>query len=144
MYEKLTGACLCGNVTYELQPPYDAFWCCHCKMCQRNYGLYGVFVGVLRENIIVTGEENITWFDSSREARRGFCKMCGSPFAWDYHGAEHLHVLAGTIDELPDEYPRVHMCTANKSPAYTIDPDDRQFAEFPGADTVAKVIDKHG
>lgn len=123
MNGEYSGQCLCGGVSFALRPPYDAIWCCHCTMCQRNYAVYGAFFGVLREHITIEGEENL---------------------AWDYHSAEYLHLLAGTINDSLAGFPRVHMCAAEKSGAYTIAPEDRQFAEFPGADTVAGVIKLHG
>jgi hypothetical protein len=49
MRDAISGACLCGAVTFEVAPPYRWFAHCHCSMCRKHHGtLFGTTVGVAR------------------------------------------------------------------------------------------------
>ncbi len=48
-----------------------------------------------RADIDISGE--VTWYQSSDTARRGFCGRCGSNLFWDGAGA-NLSIFAGTLD----------------------------------------------
>lgn len=39
----------------------------------------------------------MSWFQSSPDARRGFCGTCGSNLFWDGPG-ENISIFAGTLD----------------------------------------------
>ncbi|MCL6415391.1 GFA family protein [Aestuariirhabdus sp. Z084] len=72
-----TGHCLCGAVRFSVTDMDDRVGACHCDMCRRWGG--GPFMEVdCGSNIQFEGEENISRFDSSQWAERGFCRQCGS------------------------------------------------------------------
>src|SRR3989344_6790105 len=96
--KNLKGSCLCGKVRFSLAGPYSGLWFCHCTQCRKNYGLYGAFIGVADENAKVKHPENIRWYRSSKEVKRGFCKMCGSPIMWKKKDSTHTFFLPGLID----------------------------------------------
>lgn len=48
----------------------------------------------------------LSWFRSSEVARRGFCRDCGAPIAFDYSEDDGIGLLVGTFDR-PDPIPPV-------------------------------------
>ncbi|MBL6690365.1 MAG: GFA family protein [Pseudomonadales bacterium] len=71
-----SGQCLCGAVTFEAKDIESHVHACHCSMCRRwNDGpALAASVG----SVNFSGEENITRYESSEWAERGFCNKCGS------------------------------------------------------------------
>jgi len=81
MTDTLTnGSCFCGTVEFSADNPSK--WCahCHCSMCRRTHGAgYVTWVGYEQDQVTFTrGEEELTWYESSPGAQRGFCRQCGS------------------------------------------------------------------
>ena len=76
----------------------------------------------------------LRFFQSSGQARRGFCPECGTPVV--YHGApdgvEDFGVAAATLDD-PDMVPAsAHIWTASMRRGMTLDPDlPRHSGETP-------------
>ena len=107
--EKVNGACLCGAVQFEAILPSK--WCahCHCSLCRKAHGAgYVTWAGFEQEQVAVTGDE-IEWYDSSREAQRGFCKRCGSTmFFRSERWAGELHIAVGCIDGALDRQPQAN------------------------------------
>ncbi len=72
-----SGHCLCGKVTFVANSAGKRVGACHCKMCRRWGG--GPFMEIdCGTAIDFDGEDNISVFDSSRWAERGFCRNCGT------------------------------------------------------------------
>jgi len=38
MSDKISGGCLCGAVTYEVQNNFKHFYFCHCEQCRKITG----------------------------------------------------------------------------------------------------------
>ncbi|MCP4494437.1 MAG: GFA family protein [Gammaproteobacteria bacterium] len=71
------GSCLCGAVQFTASSVSKTVGACHCGMCRKWGG--GPLMAVNCENdVSFEGEENISVFNSSDWAERGFCKQCGS------------------------------------------------------------------
>ena len=68
----------------------------------------------------MTGE--VTWYQSSDTARRGFCGICGSNLFWDGEG-ENLSIFAGAIDGLTGLRIAGHIFCADKGDYYDL-PED--------------------
>ncbi len=76
----LKGSCLCGGVSFELTDEPVAVSHCHCKMCRKQHGAAFVFK---RDALhYITGEENLSSYNSSADVVRTFCKVCGSNIEW--------------------------------------------------------------
>jgi hypothetical protein len=58
----------------------------------------------------------VQWYDSSSEARRGFCARCGSTLFWQGAGRDFLSIAAGTLDESADLKIVCHIHVADKAP----------------------------
>lgn len=71
------GKCLCGAVSVHAKSMDPEVGACHCDMCRKWTG--GVFLVVdCKEQVEFTGQENISIFNSSDWAERGFCAKCGT------------------------------------------------------------------
>lgn len=70
-----------------------------------------------RGAVQVTGE--VSWYQSSGTARRGFCGICGSNLFWDGPG-DNLSIFAGTLDGATGLTLAGHIYCADKGDYYTI------------------------
>jgi hypothetical protein len=102
---KMTGHCLCGNVSYtaDAEPLITAI--CHCGTCQRQTGsTYSLVVGVPRESLTLSGE-TLASYQTITEAtgtpsQRQFCSNCGSPVVTFAGTHPDLAIIkAGTLDD---------------------------------------------
>ncbi len=74
---KASGQCLCAAVTISAQAMSTDVGACHCNMCRKWSG--GPLLAVdCQSEVKITGKENVTVFDSSEWAERGFCNKCGT------------------------------------------------------------------
>lgn len=92
-----TGRCLCGAVKFEASNVSRSLGACHCSMCRRWTG--GPFLAVdCGSEVKFAGEANITVFNSSDWADRGFCKKCGSNLFYRLKGVEQYQIPPGLFD----------------------------------------------
>jgi len=71
------GHCLCGEVRITAKQAGSGVGACHCKMCRRWGG--GPFMEIdCGSEVDIEGQDNISVFDSSKWAERGFCRNCGT------------------------------------------------------------------
>ena len=132
MSETIHGACLCGQVTLDVQGS-EAMGLCHCTRCQRWSGGAGMVELVVEEtNFEVTGgQELIKHFTQEGFSGRGFCSNCGSSlYAF---GDGKYYVCAGMLRDLKLQ-PQYHMMVAYKAPWDEISGDAPQHPEFPSED----------
>ena len=52
-----------------------------------------------REALVLHEQRGLRWYDSSAEARRGFCQFCGSNLFWAPKDGSRLSIMAGTLDK---------------------------------------------
>jgi hypothetical protein len=71
-----SGQCMCGAVRFEAVDVGSEFGICHCIMCQQWAS--GPFPAINVATVSFESEDNLTRFQSSAWAERGFCKLCGS------------------------------------------------------------------
>ncbi len=114
----LSGSCLCGNVKYVVRGEPKVAYNCHCGLCRKQGGAsFATNMAVLRDEFsIVSGEDSLSFFQSSPHLRRYFCSGCGSPIY--SQGDKYKHIVSircGTLDsELPLK-PSVHAFVASKA-----------------------------
>lgn len=95
---KYTGGCQCGAVRYALYAEPTNPCICYCRMCQKQFGnVFGAFAGV-RTDEFATTRGAISWFHSSDDAERGFCKDCGTPLAYKFLSRPRISVALGSLD----------------------------------------------
>jgi hypothetical protein len=82
------GSCLCGTITFAVLAEPKAVTHCHCKMCQKQHGAaFATYASVKREYLhYLSGEAELTSFQSSDSVVRRFCRKCGSNIEWSSEG----------------------------------------------------------
>jgi hypothetical protein len=130
----LRGSCLCGGVKYEITGPLLRLLNCHCSRCRKQHG--AAFRSRARVNISdfkwVEGEELVTYYRSSPEFQRGFCRVCGSPIV-NTSARPEFGIALGTLDDDPGLRPERHIFVANKAPWFEITDDLPQDQGLPPA-----------
>lgn len=114
------GSCLCGGVRFEVRgdlPPPNA---CHCSKCRKHTGHYEAGTDVPRSAVTVTGEEKLTWFQSSEKVRRGFCSICGSSLFFDPPALDWIGIMMGAFDTPTNTKLAYHIFVADKGDYYDI------------------------
>lgn len=117
------GSCLCGAIRFEVAcalPKADA---CHCTRCRRLSGHYWASVDLPPDAITIHGEENISWYFTSEDVRRGFCSTCGSALFWDPIPRDVFAIALGAFDEPTNTEIGIHVYVANKGDYYQITDD---------------------
>jgi len=109
---KVTAACLCGLIQFDIQLPTK--WCahCHCSMCQRAHGAaFVTWVGLEEQSISYrSGEDSVRWFRSSEQAERGFCDCCGTTlFFRSSRWPGEIHLVRTAVSGALDREPEAHV-----------------------------------
>ena len=112
MENQARGSCFCSAIRFSASLPSK--WCahCHCSMCRKNHGAgYVTWAGFGVDQVKIThGEDQLSWFDSSAGAQRGFCKNCGSSlFFRSERWAGELHIALGSFDNAIDRQPQANV-----------------------------------
>ncbi len=94
----MKGQCLCGAVHYQLTGSIRPVIACHCNQCRKTSGHYVAAIQVKTAELEIEGSDAIRWYQSSDDARRGFCGTCGSQLFWQPRDKDVTSVMAGTID----------------------------------------------
>jgi len=96
----ISGGCLCGGVRYQISGPRRDIIDCHCENCRRTHGNFAAYTSVRQGDIRFLAQESLTWYhDTSPDAWRGFCHVCGGSLFWDgRNNTEKIAVSAGSLD----------------------------------------------
>jgi hypothetical protein len=92
------GSCLCGAISYKVDGPLRPVTACHCNQCRKQTGSFYTATSAADADFTIEGADNLTWFTASPEAKRGFCKTCGSALFWKWNGGDTISIMAGTLD----------------------------------------------
>ncbi len=133
MSDPTRGACLCGAVSFVVEPPFHWLAHCHCSMCRKHHGtLFGTGLGVERSKFRwLSGADDIVHYRSTDSFERAFCRRCGSKVPSDSHLPDVMLVPAGTLDGDFGMKPRAHIFVGSKSPLMTINDRLTQFEAYP-------------
>jgi hypothetical protein len=123
----LTGACLCGEVRFEISEPLVSAQYCHCTRCQRRTGTAASAGGITAEGSlsITNGEDLIRKYDPGDGGwLKSFCSNCGGHlWSEDPNGSPRYGVRLGAIDGDPGIRPSLRQFVADAAPWEPI-PDD--------------------
>ncbi len=115
-----TGACLCGNISYEIAGAIQMAGICHCKNCQRQTGsAYSTLGGVAKSDFTFkTGSTKVykdSDTDSGGTVERHFCGDCGSPiYSWVPAFPDNLFLKTGTLDDTATFTPQFQVWCSSK------------------------------
>ena len=116
----IKGACLCGQVQYQVNGPLRAVVNRHCVQCRKTSGHFVAATSAARDHVTMTGD--VSWYHASQTARRGFCGTCGSSLFWDGPGA-NISIHAGTLDDATGLQSAGHIFCDDKGDYYDLTDD---------------------
>lgn len=123
MTTELTGQCLCGDIKYRLDGAVIKTNACHCQQCRRWSGHYWPTADIDQDELVIThGAESIAWYESSKEAERGFCIVCGSSLFWRrvLGDTSYVSVALGTLNTPTDLTIENHIFVEDKGDYYSL------------------------
>ena len=130
----IEGGCQCGQVRYRIggEPLFTAL--CHCSMCRRAHSAPAVAWAMYREDQVEFLKGPPAAYASSAEARRGFCRACGTQISFTATFIPGLVDIAiGSLDRPEDLAPRLHYWETRRLPWLKIDDGLPRYPEFPPA-----------
>lgn len=115
-----SGGCLCGGVRYKVDGLLSDAGACHCSQCRRTTGNYFVAASCIQSALTFENDDTLAWYDSSPQARRGFCSRCGSSLFWEGRERDEIDILAGSLDAPTGLTMTDHIFVADKGDYYEI------------------------
>jgi hypothetical protein len=112
---RLTGACGCGAVRFEVTEPPVAATYCHCTRCQRRTGTgASANTRVASDSFrIMQGEDRLRAWKPQGGAEKWFCGDCGSAlFSRNPADPSRVGVRLGALDSDPGIQPSAHQFVA--------------------------------
>lgn len=93
-----SGSCLCGATRIAVKNVSKNVGACHCSACRKWGGgpLMAVDCGT---DVSFEGEENISVYNSSEWAERGFCSKCGSHLFYRLKENKQYIMAVGLFDD---------------------------------------------
>ncbi len=130
------GSCLCGAIRITAKNINNNVGACHCGMCRKWGGgpLMAVNCG---PDVSFEGEGNISVFNSSAWAERGFCKKCGSHLFYRLKECKQYIIPAGLFDD-QESFVFDNQVFIDKKPLFY------SFANKTNDMTEAEVFEKYG
>ena len=119
MESKVSGSCLCGEVTYQYSGPAKIFQYCHCSRCRK-------FTGSAHAANIIIDPSHFQWLSGENYIGRyelpetkyfatSFCKQCGSSLPWLTKSGTAMIVPAGSLDNDPKIKPMHNIFYVDKA-----------------------------
>ena len=117
MSTKMSGHCLCGEVTWRSNGPVLWAGHCHCESCRRaTASPITSFFGVPRDGLVWRGERRKVLTSQGR-VERSHCATCGTQMSYQFDGwPAETHLYAATLDDLTQFKPTEHFHFAEKVP----------------------------
>lgn len=134
MHKKITGGCLCGEVTFSLNNTFKTFFQCHCDQCKQLTGsafASNAFTDVTNIRWH-SGQDNITEYSHpTRGFSKSFCRVCGSALPFVNKSKTSLIVPVGSLSENPDIVPQANIFVSEEAPWLKEGINAKRFDGFP-------------
>lgn len=127
------GGCLCGKVRFEIMGEIKSIIMCHCSQCRKAQGSAFATNGIVDVDnfTFVSGEDELTSYETSPGKKRYFCKQCGSPILSRIKSVPAtVRVRLGTISSDIAERPVAHIFASSKANWEDIEDDIPQFETY--------------
>ena len=96
---RVTGGCLCGGVSYELNGQLRDVVNCHCGQCRKTHGHYAAYSSIAEKDMVFKSDSTLRWYESTPGvAKRGFCSECGASLFWKPVNEPRIAVAAGSVN----------------------------------------------
>jgi hypothetical protein len=122
----MTGRCLCGKVSFEVEGEFERVSQCHCTSCKKISGGVGTASGRARSDAIriLEGREFLRTYQPDEGSAKTFCSECGSNlFGGGWPETELCSVRLTAIEPAPEGRISAHIYTRSLAPWETL-PDD--------------------
>jgi hypothetical protein len=133
MLNMIKGSCLCQAVKYTITEEIGMITHCHCQECRKAHA--AAFATVTRVNVnafeLISGENQLTAYESSPGKKRYFCSKCGAQIYSHKDGQDFHVVRLGTLDSDIGEKPARHIFVGDKASWYNIETPLPQFKQWP-------------
>ncbi|NVK36440.1 MAG: GFA family protein [Gammaproteobacteria bacterium] len=132
----IKGACLCGDVQYELNGELDVLAVCHCDQCKRAQGTAFVTNAPVdgRQFKITQGQDKLSAYESSSNKFRYFCSQCGSPiYSQRTDMPEQVRIRVGTVTHGHIPKPSFQIYCEAKASWLQLDQGEPQYPQGPTA-----------
>ncbi len=116
--ESYKGSCLCATVRFEISGPINDIIMCHCSLCRKAQGsAYATNANVATDDFkFMSGEHNLTAYESTPGQLKSFCKTCGSPImSQQINKPDIIRIRLGTIESDIVERPSAHIFIDSKA-----------------------------
>ena len=110
------GSCPCGAIRITAKRISKNVGACHCSMC-RKWGGGPLMTVDCGADVSFEGEENISVFNSSEWAERGFCNKCGSHLFYRLKESKQHIMPVGLFDE-QESFVFDHQVFIDKKPSF--------------------------
>ncbi len=130
---KYKGTCLCGKLRFEINGPIQDIVYCHCSLCRKAQGSAFATNGNVNitDFVFLSGEENLTGYESTPGQSKYFCKTCGSPIiSKSLALPDKVRVRLGVVETDIDEKVGAHIFVGSKAVWEKIDGSLPQFEEY--------------
>ena len=120
MKNTLNGTCECGEVSFTVEAPRETVTVCHCSQCRRTSGHLWASTHAAYSSVQFSNQQGLEWYTSSKNAKRGFCKFCGSSLFYRMNDEEGVGIAAGCLDSPNGFRVGKHIFVADKGDYYEI------------------------
>jgi hypothetical protein len=124
------GGCLCGKVRFQISGGIQNIIYCHCSQCRKAQGSAFATNGNVDANEFkfISGESELTAYESSPGQNKYFCKNCGSPImSKNESSPDRVRVRLGVIESDITERPMAHIFVTSKANWEKIEGDLPQY-----------------
>lgn len=118
MKNKHNGSCLCGEIHFEIEGDFEAFYFCHCEFCRKDTGsahAANLFSSAAKLKWIAGEDKAKTFTLPSTLHSKSFCSICGSALPGIQMGGKLLVVPAGSLDSTVSITPDAHLFVGSKA-----------------------------
>lgn len=133
---KLTGQCLCGQVSFKADGDITMQGNCHCTDCQQISGsAYATLLFMKDSDVQITGETKRFEHkvDSGNTLSKDFCPNCGSQmFGGNAARPGSIAIKAGCIDQKAEIKPQFNVYASRKLECTILDDSIPAFDKMPG------------
>jgi len=119
----IKGRCECGKVEFTVDSPRETVTVCHCSQCRRTSGHLWASTHAPYDSVIFLNDSGLEWYASSKFAKRGFCKHCGSSLFYRTNDEEGIGIAVGSLDSPTKLHINKHIFVASKGDYYDIQDD---------------------
>ena len=133
---KLTGQCLCGDISFTADGDVPVMANCHCTACRQSTGsAFATLMFMKQSDVQITGTPQTFQHasDAGSTMTKHFCGTCGTPlFTQNSNREGMLGLRAGLINEHAAFAPMVNVYTSSKMQATVLDDSIKAFDKMPG------------